>query len=150
MITLKPSELWDLVADATRYGQWFDSCEQSQLVSGSGLGRRQRMQGRWGGKTSLVEQTVTRWRPPYELAWRHDQELLDGRPAPAFARELEMILAIVPEGQASRVTLQVTLLPASFLKGLLLRLMARVRLGRSLGASLTALAELAEASRGQS
>ena len=119
-------------------------------MSGAGLGRRQRMHGRWNRKASLIEQTVTRWRPPHELAWRHDRESLDGRPAPVFASELKVILKVTPEGTGSLVSLRVTMLPASFLKGLVMRLMASVRLGRSLGASLTALAELAEGPQGQS
>ena len=149
VVGLAPAMLWNLAVDPARYGDWFDSCERSELVSGAGLGRRQRMHGRWNRKASLVEQTVTRWRPPHELAWRHDQELLDGQPAPVFARELETVLTITPEGAGSRVSLRVAMLPASFLKGLMMRLMA-LRLRRSLNASLTALAKLAEAPRRQS
>ena len=150
VIGLAPAELWDLAADPARYDEWFDSCERSEVVDGTGLGRRQRMHGRWNRKVSLVEQTITRWRPPHELAWRHDREMLDGRPAPEFARKLEVILTITPEGSDSRVDLRITMQPTSFLKGVLMRLTAGLRLGRSLNASLTALAELAEAPAGQS
>src|SRR5688572_16311173 len=84
-----PEVLWPLVAEPDRLPEWFTFAERVEVLAGEGAGQRRRMHGRWGKKRSEIDQTITAWEPSRRLAWRHDAERLDGKPAPRFAASTE-------------------------------------------------------------
>jgi hypothetical protein len=65
------------------------------------------------------------------LAWRHEAERLDGRPAARFAASTVFTMDLRPDGHASRLTLRSQQEPASALKGVVIRRFGRGRSPRS-------------------
>jgi uncharacterized protein YndB with AHSA1/START domain len=99
-------QVWDLVSDARRLPEWYARADRVEVLSGEGLGRRQRVISQWQGRPSEVDQVVTVFEPERELQWRHEAERLDGRPAPRFSAETVVSISLRAEGQGrTRVTL---------------------------------------------
>lgn len=117
-----PEAVWTLVDDPSRMGEWFTFAERIEVLEGEGLGRRQRLYGRWGRKRSEIDQTIVEYEPQRRLGWRHDAERLDGKPAPVFARETRFTIELVPEGPRTRVRMISRQEPASAIKGVVMRL----------------------------
>jgi uncharacterized protein YndB with AHSA1/START domain len=116
-------QLWPLVDDVARLPEWFSFAERAELLEGDGVGRRQRIHGRWGKRRSEVDQLVVEREPGRVLAWRHEAERLDGKPAPQFAADTHFAIRLDPEDGGTRVRLESRQEPASALKGLVMRLM---------------------------
>jgi hypothetical protein len=55
---------------------------------------------------------VVEHEPGRLLAWRHEAERLDGRPAPRFATEMRFCVRLEPEDGATRVRLESRRQPA--------------------------------------
>ncbi len=143
-LNLPIEQVWPLVESVERLPAWYDGCHMAERLSGGGLGRRQRLHGQWGRHRFEIDQTVTAYEPQQLLAWQHDAERFDGRPAPRISRHTELHIELHPVGQGTRVRLVSRQVPASFLKSLVLRLMAR-RVARMLDRSLEKLAEVLSA-----
>src|SRR4051794_30412081 len=121
-------------------GEWFAFAERFEVLAGEGIGRRQRMHGHWGRKRSEIDQVLVAHDPPRRLAWRHEAERLDGRPAPRFAASTVFSATLDPEAHGTRVTLRSEQEPASRLKGVVIRLFGRREVVQKLEESLDALA----------
>jgi uncharacterized protein YndB with AHSA1/START domain len=140
-IPAAPDEIWALLDDPARLGEWLAFAETGEALDGEGVGRRQRMHGRWGRKRSEIDQVVVEHDPPRRLAWRHEGERLDGRPAPRFAASTLFSMTLEPESAAAtRVTLRSQQEPASPLRGLVIRLFGRREVAGRLEESLDRLA----------
>jgi uncharacterized protein YndB with AHSA1/START domain len=140
-IPAAPDDIWALLDDPARLGEWLAFAESGEVLDGAGVGRRQRMHGRWGRKRSEIDQVVVEHDPPRRLAWRHDAERLDGRPAPRFAASTVFVMTLEPDGPArTRVTLRSQQEPASPLRGLVIRLFGRREVAGKLEESLDRLA----------
>jgi Polyketide cyclase / dehydrase and lipid transport len=111
--------------------------EQREVLEGpDGTGQRRRQHGHWGGRRSEVGQVVTRWEPGRALAWRHEAERLDGKPAPRFAASTDFTIELVPEGGGRSVRLQSAQQPAGPVRGLVIRAFGRREVAQSLRDSL--------------
>jgi uncharacterized protein YndB with AHSA1/START domain len=139
-VAARPDAVWPLLDDPARMGEWFAFAERFEVLEGEGVGRRQRMHGHWGRKRSEIDQLVVAHEPPRRLAWRHEAERLDGRPAPRFAASTEFSATLEPSGDGTRVSLRSVQEPASALKGLVIRLFGRREVAQKLEESLDALA----------
>jgi uncharacterized protein YndB with AHSA1/START domain len=140
-IPAAPDAIWALLDDPARLGEWLAFAESGEVLEGQDVGRRQRMHGRWGRKRSEIDQVVVEHDPPRRLAWRHEAERLDGRPAPRFAASTLFSMTLEPEGPgATRVTLRSQQEPASPLRGLVIRLFGRREVAGKLEESLDRLA----------
>ena len=140
-IPAAPDVLWPLVSDPGRLPQWFAFAERVEVLSGQdGAGQRRRQHGRWGKRRSEVDLLITRWEPERALAWRHEAERLDGKPAPRFAASTDFTIELVPEAAGTRVRLHSAQQPAGPLRGLVIRAFGRRELSRSLQDSLERLA----------
>jgi carbon monoxide dehydrogenase subunit G len=139
-VPVPPEEIWPLVDDPVRLGAWLAFAESIELLEGDGVGRRQRLHGRWGGRRTEVDQEVTVREPGRTLAWRHLAERLDGRPAPRFSAETRFRVDLVPDGDGTLVRLESAQEPAGILQGLLMRLGTRSDIARPMERSLAALA----------
>jgi len=105
-IPASAQRVWEVVSDVHGLPGWFARAQQVELLSGEGLGRRQRVSSQWHGRPSEVDQVVTVFEAERELEWRHEAERLDGQPAPRFASETVVSIRLSPEGaEATRVTL---------------------------------------------
>ncbi len=103
-IPASPGPIWDVVSDAGRLPEWYARADRVEVLSGEGLGRRQRVISQWHGRPSEIDQVVTVFEPERELGWRHEAERLDGQPAPRFSVETVVSITLKPEGQtATRV-----------------------------------------------
>lgn len=141
VVDAPPDVVWALVDDPARLGEWLASAERGELLEGAGAGRRQRIYGRWGRRRSEVDQVVIRYEPGRALGWRHEAERLDGRPAPAFARETRFTIVLEAAGDgATRVRLESRQEPASALKGVVIRLVGKREIAANLERSLERLA----------
>jgi uncharacterized protein YndB with AHSA1/START domain len=142
-IPAAPDAIWPLLDDPARLGEWFAFADSGEVLEGAGAGRRQRMHGHWGRKCSEIDQVVVEHDPPRRLAWRHEAERLDGRPAPRFAASTRFSMTLEPAGAgASRLTLRSEQEPASALRGLVIRLFGRREVAQKLEESLDRLAGL--------
>ena len=140
-IPAEPEAIWPLLDDPGRLGEWFAFADRGELLEGEGVGRRQRMHGHWGRKRSEIDQVVVEHDPPRRLAWRHEAERLDGRPAPRFAASTLFSMTLEPAGPgASRLLLRSQQEPASPLRGLVIRLFGRREVATKLEESLARLA----------
>lgn len=135
--------VWELVGDVDELGRWFAFADRFEVLSGSGAGRVQRMHGHWGKRSSEIDQEVTAYEPPRRLAWRHLAERLDGKPAPHFAASTDFAITLEPAGTQTLVRLVSRQVPASFLRGLVIRAFGRREVAQRLRESLAELAEVA-------
>lgn len=115
-------QVWDVVSDAHRLPEWYARADRVEVLSGEGLGRRQRVISRWHGRPSEIDQVVTVFEPERELEWRHEAERLDGQPAPRFSAETVVGIRLSPEVQGvTRVTVASRQRPADEEKEALMR-----------------------------
>jgi uncharacterized protein YndB with AHSA1/START domain len=141
-IQAPPDAIWPLLDDPARLGEWFAFADSGEVLEGAGVGRRQRMHGHWGSKRSEIDQVVVEHDPPRRLAWRHEAERLDGKPAPRFAASTTFTMTLAPRGpQASELRLHSRQEPASALRGLVIRLFGRREVAQKLRESLDRLEE---------
>jgi uncharacterized membrane protein len=137
-------QVWRYVDDVAGLPEWFTFADRAERLSGEGAGRRQRIYGHWGKKSSEVDQLVTDHVPPTLLAWRHEAERLDGKPAPKFASSTQFRAELSADGPAAtRVRLVSRQVPAHAFAGLVIRLFGRREVARQLTASLDRLSDLA-------
>ena len=139
-----PEDLWPVVSDPARLADWFDFAEGAEVIDGEpGVGQRRRMHGSWGRKKSEIDQRIVEWEPPSRLAWEHEAERLDGKPAPRFAAETRFSIKLEPAGgRLTRVRLTSRQVPASKPRGLVIRAFGKREVGGKLDASLERLAAL--------
>jgi uncharacterized protein YndB with AHSA1/START domain len=144
-IAAPPERIWPFVDDVSRWKDWFTEAESGEVLSGSGVGRLQRMRGHARGKATEIDSRVTDYEPPHLLRWHHEQERVDGKPGPVvFARDATAQVVIKPDGDGSRVTYRLLAEPGNPLYYLLLRFAARGPINASFTRSLERLAALAE------
>jgi len=134
-----PQAIWPLLDEPARLSEWFAFADGGEVLEGEGVGRRQRMHGHWGSKRSEIDQVAVEHEPPRRLAWRHEAERLDGRPAPRFAAETLFTATLEPVDGGTRVTLHSAQRPASALRGLVIRAFGRREVGQKLRESLARL-----------
>src|SRR3954470_16905159 len=136
-IPAAPDDIWPLLDDPARLGDWLAFAERGEVLAGEGVGRRQRMHGRWGRRRSEIDQVVVEHDPPRRLAWRHEAERLDGKPAPRFAASTTFTMTLERAGaHASRLRLRSEQEPASALRGIVIRLVGRREIAQKLEESL--------------
>jgi uncharacterized protein YndB with AHSA1/START domain len=134
-----PDAIWPLLDEPARLSEWFAFADGGELLEGDGVGRRQRMHGHWGSKRSEIDQVIVEHEPPRRLAWRHEAERLDGRPAPRFAAETLFTATLEPVDGGTRVTLHSAQQPASALRGVVIRVFGRREVDQKLRESLARL-----------
>jgi uncharacterized protein YndB with AHSA1/START domain len=140
-IAAGPDALWPLVSDPARLPEWFTLAERVEVLDGpDGPGQRRRQHGQWGKRRSEVDQLITRWEPGRALAWRHEAERLNGKPAPRFAASTDFTIELEPEGDGTRVRLRSAQVPAGPLRGAVMRVFGRREVAQALDASLERLA----------
>src|SRR3954471_9904959 len=136
-IPAAPDEVWPLLDDPTRLGEWFAFADTGEVLEGDGVGRRQRMHGHWGRKRSEIDQVVVEHDPPRRLAWRHEAERLDGKAPARLAARPTLTMTLEPAGaHASRLRLRSEQEPASALRGIVIRLFGRREIAQKLEESL--------------
>ena len=128
--------IWPLLDEPGRLGEWFAFADSGEVLEGAGVGRRQRMHGHWGKKRSEIDQVIVEHEPPRRLAWRHEAERLDGKPAPRFAAQTVFTATLEPVDGGTRVTLQSAQVPASVLRGAVIRVFGKREVGQKLRESL--------------
>jgi hypothetical protein len=102
-----------VVAEAERLPAWYARAGAVEVLGGAGLGRRQRVRSQWRGQDSEVDQVITAFEPERRLVWRHEAERLGGQPAPRFATETTVSIALEEQGpDATRVVIESRQQPA--------------------------------------
>jgi uncharacterized protein YndB with AHSA1/START domain len=141
-----PAErIWPFVFDITAWPKWFTEAERGEVLSGEGVGRRQRMYGHARGKATEIDSVVTASGPPSRLRWHHEAERVDGKPGSVvFARDASAEVTIQPDGAGSLVTYRLVAEPGSLLNTFMLRVMAPRPITRSFETSLARLAALVQ------
>ncbi len=129
-------QVWSIVSDAGRAPDWFSFAERTEVLSGAGRGQKRRQHGRWGRKTSEIDQEVIEFDPPRVIAWKHTAERVDGKPAPVYAASSVFRIELEPDGQETVVRLRTIQLPADGLKAIALRLFGTRDITRRMEESL--------------
>ena len=135
-VVAKPDDVWTIVEDVRRLPMWFAFCDRAELLEGSGIGRRQRIGGRWGGRRSEIDQVVTAYEPGRLLAWRHEAERLNGKPAPRYAKETTFSVWLEPDGGGTLVRLVSQQEPAGAIRGSLMKIMGKREIAKRMEKSL--------------
>jgi carbon monoxide dehydrogenase subunit G len=144
-----PNRIWPFVDDIGAWPRWFTEAERGEVLSGEGLGRRQRMYGHARGKATEIDSVVTAWDPPTLMRWHHEAERVDGKPGSVvYARDATAEVTIAADGTGSLVTYRLSAEPGSLLNTFMLRVMAPRPIGASFETSLERLAGLAERAPG--
>ena len=141
-LDVAPNQVWDLIEPVERLPEWFPGIETAELVAGRGLGRRQRVGGRWARQLFQIDQTVIHYEPGRRLVWRHDSERLDGKPAPRISHETEFAIQLRELASGTLVQLMSRQIPDSWFKGLVIRLIAAPGIARMMERSLAKIAEI--------
>jgi uncharacterized protein YndB with AHSA1/START domain len=140
-IAAGPDAVWPLISAPARLPEWFTLAERVEVLDGpDGPGQRRRQHGHWGKHRSEVDQLITRWEPGRALAWRHEAERLNGKPAPRFAASTDFTIELEPEGDGTRVRLRSAQVPAGMLRDAVMRVFGRREVAQALDASLERLA----------
>ncbi|GAB1509093.1 SRPBCC family protein [Actinophytocola sp. KF-1] len=135
-------QVWAIVSDPARAGDWFDFADRTEVVEGEGKGQRRTQYGHWGHRRSEVDQEITEFEPGKVLAWRHVAERIDGKPAPKFAVRTEFRIELSGAGDATTVRLRSIQVPAGPLKGWLMRRIGTKDIERNMDRSLERLTGL--------
>ena len=130
-----PDQVWAVVSDAGRAGDWFDFADRTEVRSGDGVGQLRTQYGHWGHRRSEVDQEVTEYEPGRVLAWKHVAERIDGRPAPKFAARTEFRIEL-DGGDTTTVRLRSIQTPAGPVKGWLMRRIGTKDIERNMNRSL--------------
>jgi len=129
-----------------RWPEWFTEAERVEILSGSGVGRRQRMYGHARGKATEIDSVVIAHEPARLLRWHHEAERVDGTPGSVvFARDATAEVVIEPDGTGSVVVYRLLAEPGSLLNTFMLTVLAPGPIGRSFETSLARLAAIVEA-----
>jgi uncharacterized protein YndB with AHSA1/START domain len=135
-IPAAPEQVWAVVSDAARAGEWFDFADRTEVTSGEGVGQLRTQYGHWGHRQSEVDQEVTECEPGKVLAWKHVVERIDGRPAPKFAARTEFRIELDAGGDTTTVRLRSIQTPAGAVKGWLMRRLGTKDIERNMDRSL--------------
>ncbi|MEA2654484.1 MAG: hypothetical protein QOI37_1711 [Chloroflexota bacterium] len=144
-IEAPPELIWPFVDDITRWPEWFTQAERGEVLSGAGVGRRQRMYGHSRGKPTEIDSVVVASTEPSLLRWHHEAERVDGKPGSVvFAKDAMAEVSIRPDGLGSVVTYRLQAEPGSLVNTFMLRFLAPGPIGKSFETSLARLARLTE------
>ena len=136
IVSARPDEVWSIVEDVRRLPMWFAFCDRAELLEGSGIGRRQRIGGRWGPRRAEIDQVVTAYEPGRLLTWRHEAERLNGKPAPRYSKDTQFSVWLEAEGGGTLVRLVSRQEPAGPIKGMMMRMTANKEIASKLDKSL--------------
>ncbi len=145
-LSATPEQVWTIIEPVARLPEWFAGIHSAELLGGAGVSRKQRLAGQFGKDRFELEQTVIIYEPARRLGWRHDRELLDGRPAPQMSVRVEFYVELEPVVGGTRVRLVSRQWPGSFLKKIILRAIAPRRIGGMMEIALGKLGALVEKS----
>ncbi|MFI7675592.1 SRPBCC family protein [Actinophytocola sp. NPDC049390] len=135
-------QVWAIVSDAGRAGDWFDFADRTEVVDGAGAGQLRTQYGHWGRRHSEVDQEITEYEPGKVLAWRHVAERIDGKPAPKFAVRTEFRIELDGGADTTTVRLRSIQVPGGPLKGWLMRRIGTKDIERNMERSLERLTGL--------
>lgn len=135
-------QVWAIVSDASRAGDWFDFADRTEVVEGEGKGQLRTQYGHWGHRRSEVDQEITEYEPARVLAWRHVAERIDGKPAPKFAARTEFRIELSGGDDTTTVRLRSIQVPAGPIKGWLMRRLGTKDIERNMDRSLERLTGL--------
>jgi uncharacterized protein YndB with AHSA1/START domain len=144
-IAAPPEAVWPYVDHVARWPEWFTEAERAEVVSGSGVGRRQRMYGHARGKATEIDSIVVACERGRLLRWHHEAERVDGKPGSVvFARDATAEVVIEPDGDGCIVTYRLLAEPGTLVNTFMLSVLAPGPIGKSFETSLERLAGLVE------
>ena len=139
IVTVPVDVLWQLIEPATSLPSWLPLASRCDLLSGKGLGRRQRMITKWGRRTAEIDQEVIVYQPNKRLEWKHVDERMGGKPAPRMSSHVTFAIELESIGPGTRVQLESTNVPANAFSAMLLKFIAARRIGKALDRALDVL-----------
>jgi uncharacterized protein YndB with AHSA1/START domain len=110
-------EVWAVLADPARMGRWLAFADRIEVLDDE----RRRLHGEFNRQRAEVDIRITDVVPPRRLAWEHEAERLDGKPAPMFASSTRFVVELEAAGDETVVRMVSQQQPASFVKGIGIR-----------------------------
>ena len=144
IIAAPPEAVWTLISDPSRLPEWLAFCEKVDVLDPGTVGMKLRLSDRIRGKLgSETDVEVTAFSPPHEIAWRVEEERVEGKRVRRFARETRFQVRLAARGRDTKVIVRSEQDPRSALHGLLIRAFARRQGQRLIARSLQRLKMLA-------
>lgn len=137
VILVNARTVWSLVEDVKLLPMWLASVERVEELEAKGAAMRLRFHRRRRTLKHETDVEVTAFEPGRLFAWRIEEERMDGKPQPRYARETRFQIWVTPEDEGSTtVRLRSEQDPAGRLRGLAIRMFGRrdaeIRLAKSL------------------
>jgi uncharacterized protein YndB with AHSA1/START domain len=125
MIRARPAAVWSVIEDTRQLPMWFAFAEKVEVLEGSGEGMRMRLTRRWRSRKSETDVVVTLYEPPRLIAWRIEDERVDGKTVPRYARESRFFIWLEPHDPDTLVRLRSEQEPSSRAGGLAIKFFGR-------------------------
>ncbi len=144
IIAVPADVVWQFVEPVETLPAWLPLVERSRHLGGEGLGRKQRVNMRWGGRSAEIDLEVTVYKPARELAWRHIAERMNDKPAPRVSLDVTTSVSMESQGPGTKVVLESRLTPANAGAALLVRFVAARRIRKAFDQALRRLAGVSD------
>lgn len=135
-IEARSEQIWIFVDNANCLTRWLSFATQIEVIDGNGLGRRQRVHGRYHALCDCVDQEVTAYEPARLLEWTHTDEHPSIRRVPRMDRTTVITVRLIPEGGGTRVRIEGQQVAAGPVRGVMMRLLTHRALRRHIRQSL--------------
>ncbi len=129
-------QVWLMVTSVECMPRWLAFVDRAELVDGDGVGRMQRVEGRWHPLCSGMVQEVTTFEPARVIEWRVVDETRSLTALPKMSSETNFVIKLSPEGGGTRVEFATHHEPAGPLRGLAMRLVGHRLMERHIDRSL--------------
>lgn len=143
-IDASPARTWAVLTDTERVKQWMDHLEDLHAPKGWKVGTHLEVRVRLGRHAMDSKATITIFDKPSRLAWRHTEDLLDGKPF-NLASELTTTFDLAPAGQGTDLQVHLSFIPHGLKAKLGAGYFVRHFMKPQVEASLATLKRMAEA-----
>jgi hypothetical protein len=144
IVSIPADVLWQFIEPVETLPAWLPFVERSLRLGGQGLGRRQRVTMRWGGRRAEIDQEITAYQPGKTIAWTHVAESINGKPAPRVSASVTTTVSMESQGPGTKIVLESQLTPATAGTALLVRYVAARRIRAGFDRALRTLAAIAD------
>jgi uncharacterized protein YndB with AHSA1/START domain len=128
--------VWQFIEPAENIAKWFPGAVYSERINGEARGRKQLMFVKWGKKEVEIIQEITEYDINKFIKWKYLREIVNGKEANPVSKETYFSIGLFPQGEKTRLILQSENIPGNGWKAILIKLIARPRIEKSISGAL--------------